>query len=138
MAKFQKKACFIFFGSVFTLFAGPQNQSLVGEWLATKTTFGVRPIMRYYANCTYEAALITKSGKEHPVSRGTYSITGNTITEITTSVEKNYFGFMSRIKAGETIIHVSILPDGMIRSEDNPFGGKVLFKRSSTVKGDRQ
>jgi hypothetical protein len=102
---------------------------LHGDWYGTDTVFGIRPTMHYNSDFTYESGLITMTGKKHLVSKGTYSVNGNTITEVTTFVASGFYGHSSRIEAGKTIIHVTILPDGSIRSEDNPRGGKVIFKK---------
>jgi hypothetical protein len=106
-----------------------QPLSLTGEWQARNSIFGIRPVMRYNADFTYESGLITPTGKYHQVSKGSFRLEGNTIIETTTSVARGFYGRVSRIKAGETVIHVTILKDGTIRSEDNPFGGKTVFKK---------
>jgi hypothetical protein len=68
-------------------------------------------------------------GQWHPVCKGNYTISGAVITETVSFVEDSFFGKISRIKAGETVMRVTLQADGTLLSEDAPFGGRVVFTK---------
>jgi hypothetical protein len=99
-----------------------------GEWHGT-SVLGVTPLLRYYADGSFETGLVDVFGKRYPVCKGNYTIKGNVITETVSYVETGFFGKLSRIKAGVTVMRVTLQADGTLLSEDAPFGGRVIFTK---------
>jgi hypothetical protein len=124
---------------VFTQAAAAQNGQdewraltaayLEGEWHGS-SVLGVMPLLRYSADGNFFSGLFDMFGKEHAVCIGTYTISGNAATETPLFVENSFYGKISRIKAGKTIMRVTLYQDDSLLSTDAPFGGRVMFKKA--------
>ncbi|GMO50950.1 MAG: hypothetical protein Pg6C_15280 [Treponemataceae bacterium] len=124
---------FIYTAAQFVLFAHNTpltHEYALGEWHGTPV-LGVTPVLRYYAGGSFESGLLDVFEKWHPVCRGTYTIYDNIITETVSYVENSFFGKISRIKAGVTVMRVTLQADGTLLSEDAPFGGRVIFTKKT-------
>ena len=102
---------------------------LEGEWHGS-SVLGVTPLLRYSANGNFFSGLYDMFGKEHAVCTGTYTISGNVVTEMPLFVENSFYGKISGIKAGKTVMRVTLCGDGSLLSTDAPFGGRVVFKKA--------
>jgi hypothetical protein len=112
----------------FGLCAQSPVAGFVGEWHGT-SVLGVTPLLFYYEDGTFETGLVDVFGKRYPVCKGNYTVSGNVITETVSYVEKSFYGRISRIKAGETVMRVTAQENGTLLSEDAPFGGRVIFTK---------
>jgi hypothetical protein len=104
---------------------------LEGEWRGG-SVLGTTPILRFSAHGNFFSGLYDARGKEHAVCTGTYTISGKVVTETPLVVEDSFYGKASGIKAGKTIMRLTLRDDGTLLSEDAPLASKVVFKKATS------